>query len=257
MTRGRDDWRGVNEQEDFGPMDFEKLVRHLSVKRPSVPRWLVEDAVSEAVLAWWEQFGRHGQSVSVAWVIRRAAWMLCNELRRLRPGNGDWTVLRLNRRTAWMRQTDEAASPEQAVERAEVLRLAARARLTPEGALIVARWLAGWTAPEIAEEMGIESGAVRQRVHRSIQQFRREVAAHRAPDNTTHELRETSHVASLVFLIAGSFDERDGLRFVGKSLKGGVNAKRKRGTKGRRGGGDMTRCNHSPDSRLAGSLERS
>jgi RNA polymerase sigma-70 factor (ECF subfamily) len=139
---------------------YGKLVRVLSAAGPGA-----EDAVAEAfslALVKWRRVG--GYDDPVAWIRRAAVHRMLNERRRLR------------RREAALPRLIEVAprGPDDVVPElaAAVQRLPRQQRIA-----LVLKVLADLDTDEVAESMGISTGAVRYHLHEARQRLRAELGA--------------------------------------------------------------------------------
>ncbi len=162
-SRGEPSRRG----QTFHPEDLRELHRKLG--GAGVPRVLVEEAVSETLVAWWERYGRWGVLVPGSWVFRMACFRLRSAVRS--------TVRNRCSLAAVAHEPDTRDGPDRTVECAEVLGRAARVALTPVDKEILRLWAEGSRSQEVAAEVGMSSTAVRKRLERTLERIRREVLA--------------------------------------------------------------------------------
>lgn len=156
----------VNERDTnvFKPRLIPVLIARLRSTNPDVPQDLIEDAVGDAVLAWWMGRGMLGVPVTMEWVRRKALW----RLRTILKGNGkpfpDLPV-------------PDQEGLERHVERLEILRRVTGITHSSGNEAVLALWMNDWTSTEIARHLGLSPVTVRKRIERCITRFRKECAS--------------------------------------------------------------------------------
>ena len=129
---------------------------------------LAEDIAGETMIAAFENLHRFDPDLGsfAAWLFTIARRRTVDEQRRLARL---WRAL--SRRGAEADSVDDVLSAVVRSERAASLRAALNRLPERDREVLLLRYVAELSAPEIAEMLGLSSGAVRTRIHRALQRL--------------------------------------------------------------------------------------
>ena len=144
----------------------DRLYRFAAARNGSTA--LAEEIVADTMATAFEQLERYDPDLGSfgAWLFTIARRRIVDEQRRLARL---WRAL--SRRGAEADSVDDVLSAVVRSERAANLRAALNRLPERDREVLLLRYVAELSAPEIAEMLGLSSGAVRTRIHRALQRL--------------------------------------------------------------------------------------